>query len=147
MADWLRSIDFVLNHEGGYVPPKTADPGGETNFGISKRWHPNLDIRGLTIDDAIAIYNREYWAPCHCESMGDDMALCVFDSAVNCGNNKALKWKADSKDDTAEYLNIRERYYKKLCKSKDLFDIFLKGWFKRVDDLREDIALHQRGVA
>ena len=28
------------------------DPGGETNFGISKRSYPDLDIAGLTVADA-----------------------------------------------------------------------------------------------
>ena len=44
-------IEIVLHHEGGYVnDPK--DPGGETNFGIAKRSHPDVDIKNLTIDGA-----------------------------------------------------------------------------------------------
>ena len=40
-------IEVVLHHEGGYVnDPK--DPGGETNFGIAKRSHPDVDIKNLT---------------------------------------------------------------------------------------------------
>ena len=39
-------IEVVLEHEGGYVnDPK--DPGGETNFGIAKRSHPDVDIKNL----------------------------------------------------------------------------------------------------
>ena len=44
-------IEVVLHHEGGYVnDPK--DPGGETNFGIAKRSHPDVDIKNLTKDGA-----------------------------------------------------------------------------------------------
>ena len=44
-------IDVVLHHEGGYVnDPK--DPGGETNYGISKRAYPDVDIKNLTEDGA-----------------------------------------------------------------------------------------------
>ena len=40
-------IEIVLEHEGGYVnDPK--DPGGETNFGVAKRSHPDVDIKNLT---------------------------------------------------------------------------------------------------
>ena len=49
-----EAVKSVLKHEGGYVnDPK--DPGGETNFGISKRAFPDLDIKNLTEEDAIEI--------------------------------------------------------------------------------------------
>ena len=37
-------IEVVLEHEGGYVNDPD-DAGGETNFGIAKRWYPNVDIK------------------------------------------------------------------------------------------------------
>lgn len=61
MADFTKAIDYVLANEGGYEPAGTADPGGETNFGISKRQYPFLDIKSLTRDDAVGIYERDYW--------------------------------------------------------------------------------------
>src|ERR1043166_4882428 len=61
VADFSKAIGFVLSNEGGYEPPNTADPGGETNFGISKRQYPFLDIKKLTREEAIAIYERDYW--------------------------------------------------------------------------------------
>ena len=53
-------IEVVLEHEGGYVnDPK--DPGGETNFGIAKRSHPDVDIKNLTKESAKEIYKEVYW--------------------------------------------------------------------------------------
>ena len=47
LTDFNDIIEVVLHHEGGYVnDPK--DPGGETNFGIAKRSHPDVDIKNLT---------------------------------------------------------------------------------------------------
>lgn len=143
MADWNRAIAFVLKAEGGYVPPSAKDPGGETNFGISKRWHKELDIKKLTKDEAIEIYNREYWRPGHCEILGDDLALCVFDTAVNCGLTKALKWKDDSGMEPERYLEIRETYYRELCKSP-IYSRYLKGWLNRLDAIRKNISLYKK---
>ena len=52
-------IEQVLEHEGGYVnDPK--DLGGETKYGITKRFYPDVDIKNLTIDGAKEIYKKEY---------------------------------------------------------------------------------------
>lgn len=59
-AQFGPAITFVLQHEGGYSNDPN-DPGGETNFGISKRSYPDVDIKNLTREQAIAIYERDYW--------------------------------------------------------------------------------------
>ena len=44
-------IEVTLHHEGGYVhDPK--DLGGETNYGIAKRFYPDVDIKNLTESEA-----------------------------------------------------------------------------------------------
>ena len=60
MSAFDYALDFVLREEGGYTN-NPNDPGGETNYGICKRNYPNLDIKGLTRAQAIAIYRRDYW--------------------------------------------------------------------------------------
>ena len=55
------AIAFVLNEEGGYSNDP-RDPGGETNFGISKRAHPQVDIKNLTLEEAESIYRYEHTA-------------------------------------------------------------------------------------
>ena len=53
-------IEITLHHEGGYVNDPD-DLGGETNFGIAKRFYPDVDIKNLTKDEASDIYRRDYW--------------------------------------------------------------------------------------
>ena len=79
------SIEVVLFFEGGYVS-NPRDPGGETNWGISKRQYPNLDIRNLTRDQAIGIYENDYWNRCVLGHVVDQVvATKVLDMVVNMG--------------------------------------------------------------
>lgn len=62
MATFETAVEAVLRHERGYVNDP-LDAGGETNFGISKRRYPTVDIKGLTRDQAIFYYKRDFWLP------------------------------------------------------------------------------------
>ena len=53
--DFDDIIKDVLSKEGGYVNHPT-DPGGQTNYGIAKRSHPDEDIKNLTKKRATEIY-------------------------------------------------------------------------------------------
>jgi lysozyme family protein len=74
----LRAID----QEGGYVNDPN-DSGGETNFGISKRAYPSLDIKNLTKEDAVQLYYKDYWLMYHC---ADVFRCCqpLADKYFNC---------------------------------------------------------------
>ena len=61
MASFDIAIQKLLKHEGGYTAGLVGDPGGETNYGIARASHPDLDIKNLTKDQAIDIYKSDYW--------------------------------------------------------------------------------------
>lgn len=90
------SIDFdsaftrLLGHEGGYVNDP-ADPGGETNWGISKRSYPDLNIAALSRDDAKKIYLLDFWTPLRLNDRHDGVAWQLFDFAVNSGIPNAVR--------------------------------------------------------
>lgn len=71
----------VLRFEAGWVN-NPADPGGETNFGISKSSYPQLDIKNLTREAAIAIYKRDYWERISADRLPNQIRLLAFDTAV-----------------------------------------------------------------
>src|SRR5690606_31248043 len=82
---FLRAVEVVLQHEGGYVNDP-RDPGGETKFGISKRQYPDLDIASLTREQAIEIYRRDWWQRYGYDRLQDDaVATKLLDMAVNMG--------------------------------------------------------------
>lgn len=85
-----EAVRHVLDIEGGYVFNK-KDPGGETNFGISKRSYPGLDIKNLTVDLATEIYLRDFWLPIKADLLPLKVRYCLFDCAVNQGVGRAVK--------------------------------------------------------
>lgn len=84
------AFNLILINEGGYVNDP-HDKGGETKYGISKRAYPNIDIKNLTLEQARAIYHRDYWLRCKCEFLPDALSVAVFDYAVNSGVKRAIK--------------------------------------------------------
>ena len=85
-----EAIEIVLKHEGGYVNSKD-DPGGETNYGISKRSFPKYDIKNLTEEDAKDIYKRHFWDVSKADKVKDELRLDYFDMCVNMGQRTAVK--------------------------------------------------------
>jgi lysozyme family protein len=89
-TDWNEAINFVLEMEGEYTDDPN-DPGGETKYGISKKSYPSVDIKNLSRQDAIEIYKRDFWNPCHCSDLPRHFALFIFDTAVNQGTRVATR--------------------------------------------------------
>ena len=85
-----RCLGTVLAAEGGQSN-HPVDPGGLTNYGISQRAYPTLDIAALTIDDAKALYRRDYWQPLHGDSLPPGLDLLMLDCAVNQGVVTAIQ--------------------------------------------------------
>jgi len=84
------AVEMVLQHEGGYVYD-ARDPGGETNYGISKRAYPEINIKELTRDDAKRIYKADYWDVVRAGEMPEPIGIAVFDMAVNAGAGTAIR--------------------------------------------------------
>lgn len=88
-----KAVEFILAMEGGYANDP-HDPGGRTKYGISQRSYPNLDIEGLTVDDAKAIYYRDYWlgSGAKLADISPELAMIMFDTAVNMGTSTAIRF-------------------------------------------------------
>ena len=88
---WAR----IVKHEGGYVNnPK--DPGGETNWGITKRVavaHGYTgNMRNLPLATAEAIAEKSYWDAVQGDKLPAAVAWQVVDAAYNHGNRQAVKF-------------------------------------------------------
>ena len=83
-----KAIEVVLEHEGGFVD-HPDDKGGATNFGISERYNPGVDVANLTREAAIEIYWERYWEGKNYDRLPERLAIKVFDLAVNMGRRTA----------------------------------------------------------
>lgn len=153
MTDYDRAFDLIIKAEGGYVSPEEAirkgDLGGETNFGVSKRQYPDLDIKNLTIEQVKVIYKRDYWDKVKGDLMKWPLNLFVFDSAVNqgvdaaikmlqktfeiaqdgiLGNNSMMKISSAKQFHCAKFMAIRTMRYT----GTRSFDVNGMGWFIRL---------------
>ena len=144
-----QAFDKLIDHEGGYVN-NPRDPGGETKFGISKRAYPTLNIADLTLDDAKAIYKRDYWHRAQCDRLHPDVAFQVFDGAVNGGMGNSIRWLQEAAgvavDGIVGPLTLRKvgdmdtgiivaRYNGvrlKFMASLSTWDVFSRGWARRI---------------
>lgn len=93
--DFDRAFDLLLTHEGGYAN-LANDPGGKTRFGITENVARangyTGDMRELSLENAKAIYRKDYWDACQCDVMPDVIRYPLFDAAVNSGVGQAVKW-------------------------------------------------------
>lgn len=148
--DFERSVKFVLDAEGGYVCDPD-DPGGATNFGISQRAYPHLDIKALTVDAAKEIYYNDYWLRTHCDKEKWPLNLILFDTTVNMGEGEA--WRILNKVSSCtnesmanEYLSRREAVYEEIAASKPKDKKYLKGWLNRLSRLKLYIETHKEAT-
>jgi len=148
-VNFETAFDRLLGHEGGYVNDPD-DPGQETNWGVSKRSYPGVDIKHLTREGAKQIYRMDFWHRINADELYDGVAFQTFDFAVNSGIETAIRklqaalgvaddgyWgpisaaaaKAMSETDQIMHLNAqRLRYMARLS----VFDRFGRGWCNRI---------------
>ena len=100
LATFEQAMDIVFGEEAGFSS-NPRDPGNwtggrigagqlrGTNYGISAKSYPDIDIRGLTRVAAHGIYFRDYWQKFNCDKLPPALALLVFDCGVNGGHPTA----------------------------------------------------------
>jgi lysozyme family protein len=153
MKNFNEIIEKVLEHEGGYVnDPK--DLGGETKYGITKRFYPDIDIKNLTIEQAKEIYKKDYWDRNKVESLPQNLWHIYFDMCVNMGKRTAVKVLQRAAVNKGKDIEVdgglgpmtigalkgveldrvrafRVKYYVDLITTKPEQEKFYLGWFRR----------------
>ena len=100
MSRFDECLKFILQREGGFVDDP-SDRGGATNMGITEATDDAWDkahgiaehpVRTISHEEVADIYRSEYWDKCRCNDLPPRFDLLVFDSAVQHGVSRAVKW-------------------------------------------------------
>ena len=146
----------MIQFEGG-LSDDNDDNGGLTNFGISQKQYPNLDIKNLTMDEAMDIYYKDYFLPNRdlfkygnepylfdcVVNMGRKTTVLIIQRSLNAlmanivedgvfGNQtkKSLECKISS-GLVPLYKATRSEAYRLITAHNPTQEKFLKGWLKR----------------
>ena len=151
----------VLKHEGGFAD-HPHDKGGATNLGVTQvvweEWCGKKvsedDMKALTIDDVKPLYHNRYWDATKCDDLPSGVDYCVFDTAINSGRVRAAKFLQSvvgvvpdgvigsitiastdlrgARLTVNQYCDKREAFLRGLSN----FNVFGKGWVRRVEEVR-----------
>jgi len=85
------AFEDLMKLEGEYVNDPD-DPGQETNWGISKKSYPDLDIATITKGYAKEIYRRDFWDSIWLDKVVNDfIAAELFEQGVHMGPAVAIE--------------------------------------------------------
>lgn len=143
--DISKAFKILLEFEGGLSDVKN-DNGGLTKYGISQKAYPELDIKNLTEEQAILIYEKDYWQKAGCDKLQPALQYIHFDTAVNMGIATAVKLLQQAAGITedgiigpatlakseavspSEYLIYRLAHYVDIVARNPVQLKFMKGW-------------------
>ena len=161
MITFDEAFDRLISHEGGYSDdPRDSGnwTGGAqgvgqlkgTKFGIAACSYGYLDIKNLSLEEAKAIYRRDFWEVCGVAHPAIKVQL--FDASVNHGRGNAIRFlqravkvaddgdwgvksqaaleSMEANDVLLRFLAYRLKFWASLQK----FDIYGRGWTNRGAD-------------
>lgn len=164
------ALPLILIFEGGFTDDP-VDKGGRTNKGIIKKVYdayrvakklPPADVKDITNAEVAEIYMNNYWLPSKCDKMADKLATTVFDTSVNMGCGRSIKFiqqsigakvdgvigpetisklaAMDQVQLTNTFLSNREAFYRAIVKRDPTQIRFLNGWLRRLNFVKDFVT-------
>lgn len=156
------AFQFLMKHEDpGLTGRVTHDSGGVTRWGISAKAYPDLNIALLSLEDAAAIYRRDYFKPIRgYDYTSQDVANKLLDTAVNMGVHTCGKLaqecanlcgaqlhedgvigtftvqainRIDPEIFLAKFRELLAAHYKDIAAARPDEAEYLEGWLKRAE--------------
>lgn len=167
----VQALQLILIFEGSTFTNNPADKGGPTRYGITqaaydsylvKKNKVKCSVQSIAMSEVKDIYYSNYWLPAKCDSMSGNLPICVFDTAVNMGQGRSIKFlqqiigatvdgvigqetikklaNFDQNVLAGKFLDAREAFYNQIVKNDSSQSVFLKGWIRRVEFVRAFIT-------
>jgi lysozyme family protein len=167
VPDYRDAINKVLQHEGGYVNNPADRGGPTNFGVTQKTYSDFIghqasidEIKNMPIGNAITIYKKNYWDVIQGDKIKQyAIAAAIFDQAINRGHVAAVKQaqrvlglSQDGKmgpvtlaainatPDTSfipKYISESITAYKTIVANNPSQAVFLNGWLKRAESLRQ----------
>jgi len=163
-------LPLILIFEGGLTNDKN-DKGGRTDFGITQTEYdlyrsskklPTQTVSNISSAEVKDIYLNNYWLPSKCDQMGSKLSVVMFDTSVNMGQGRSVKFlqeaigakvdgvigqetvaKMKTMDVNAlanTYISTRKTFYQDIVKKDPTQQEFLGGWLRRVQFVSDYIS-------
>ena len=141
-AAFNKMLEFVFDSEGGY----NANDGGQAvNMGIQQSTYDTYrknkglapqDVKLLTRYEAKDIYYNMYYKASGADKIKDaNLAMQVFDTAVNMGVGAAKKLLEECENNPEKFEELRLARYESIAQNNPNKAQYLTGWKNRVDNL------------
>lgn len=162
-ANFFKSLDMVLKHEGGFVD-HPEDPGGATNKGITHKTYADFlgrpledvsELKNIPDEHVQMIYKNGYWDRIKGDELPSGVDFSTFDWAVNSGPGRAAKalqkavmvaqdgaigpmtLGAAAEFTPEEVIESIAQQREEFYRSLRTFDTFGKGWLRRNEETRD----------
>lgn len=169
----MKEIERTLGHEGGFSDDPedcrnwTSGKQGVgalrgTNYGISAKSFPELDIKAISKEVATEIYKKRYWKPMKLEMLTSaKVRWKVFDIGVEMGSGTAIRMlqdiigihadgtmgsntarEANDMDETRlleGLLRAQVMRYASIVEKNTIQAKYLNGWIRRAFDVGEGL--------
>ena len=122
--------NLIDRREGGYNATD-GNTGAPVNMGINKKYHPDVDVKNMTRDQALGIYKKQYWDEINADALSPAAAKIAFDAAVNQGPAYAKRLIAEVGDNPQAMLERRAADYTKGTNNP--------GWKGRLENLSAEV--------
>ena len=130
-----KSIALLFRLEGLESDDKN-DLGGFTRYGISQKYHPDVNVPKLTKEQAKQIYFGEYWVAMGCDNLEYPMDMVMFIQGVNLGTYRAISFLDNSKG-LLDFFMLNLNHY---CTRPEIQrKVFLTGWCNRLIKLWREL--------
>jgi len=139
MTDFEKALQFTLIWEG-FISDYPDDLGKLTIWGISSKYNPKeVDEMKKLIDkgkkkEAFEIckktYEKKYWYRAKCHEYPTEMAIVMFEFAVNPGIGALGEAMKECPDGWKDLLLKRIKYFSDKNNKKQI-----RGWIRRCADL------------